>query len=424
MRTTPNWWLAVLLVLATACSGGARRGAEGPWHGVIDTVGDTMTVRTVSGSVWGDTAHLEAEVEIGMLEGPDEYLLGDPRSIAVDPRGVIYVLDRQVPIIRAYGPDGTHLRDIGREGGGPGEYKNPGAIATLPDGRLIVRDPGNMRVSVFSADGEYMGHTVYPGGFHTSRRMYVDTAGYAHSMVLINYGTAPWDWQFGLSLIDPDEGIRDTVAVPRWDYEPARITGSREGNNSSNTVPFTPQVFWSFSPLGYFVGGLSTEYRIDLFRPDAPILRIERDWTPVPVTPAESEEQRRRAAENMRRQFPGWQWNGPPVPDTKPPFRGMFVSEEGNVWVLVSRLGKPTMTVAEAREEERRSGRPQIRFREPPAFDVFAPDGRFLGHVVVPQSFSTSPEPVVRADSVWAVARDELDIPRVVRFRVLHPHHP
>ncbi|UCG85512.1 MAG: hypothetical protein JSW71_16480 [Gemmatimonadota bacterium] len=166
---------------------------------------------------------------------------------------------------------------------------------------------------------------------------------------------------------------------------------------------------------------MSTDYRIDLFRVDAPVLRIEREWTAVPATAEESEERRRSATENMRRQFPGWRWNGPPVPDTKPHYRGMFASSEGNIWVLVSQAGVPTVSAAEAREEERRTGRPQIRFTEPPAYDVFAPDGRFLGHVHVPQSFRTYPEPIVRDNNVWAVTRDELDIPSVVRFRIVHP---
>jgi hypothetical protein len=30
-----------------------------------------------------------------------------------------------------------------------------------------------------------------------------------------------------------------------------------------------------------------------------------------------------------------------------------------------------------------------------------------------------SPVPVARGDTVWAVTRDELDVPRIVRFRVV-----
>jgi hypothetical protein len=76
------------------------------------------------------------------------------------------------------------------------------------------------------------------------------------------------------------------------------------------------------------------------------------------------------------------------------------------------------MSEAEAREEEASSGRVPLRFRELPAFDVFAADGRYLGHVRVPDTFRVEPEPIVRDGYVWAVTRDELDVATIVRFRV------
>jgi len=318
-----------------------------------------------------------------------------------------------------YGPDGSFICNVGHEGGGPGEYKSPGAIAVLPDNRLIVRDPGNARVSIFDSDGEYAEQLWYPGGFNTSRRMYTDTAGFVYSMVLLNYGTAPWDWIMGLARIDPAAGIVDTVPAPTWDYQPPQITGSRENSSSSSNVPFSPDDEWTFSPLGYMVGGVSTDYRIDLYRVGEPVLRIERDWIPVPVKREEAEEQRRRQTENMQRQFSGWKWNGPAVPDTKPPFTNLVVSEEGNIWVQLSQEGYATMTEAEALAEERRTNRPQLRFTEPAAYDVFSPDGKYMGHVQAPRSFRTSPEPIVRGDTVWAITRDELDVARVVRFMLI-----
>jgi hypothetical protein len=78
------------------------------------------------------------------------------------------------------------------------------------------------------------------------------------------------------------------------------------------------------------------------------------------------------------------------------------------------------MTDAEAREEEARTGRRPYRYAEVSAFDVFDPDGRYLGHVRVPESFRIDPEPVVRGDHVWAVTRDELDVATVVRFRLVY----
>jgi len=421
-RRVWSGFVALIMVAGvTACGSDNEMGSNGGWVAVVDTVADTVTVRTVSGSIWGESAELEAEVAVGMFEGPDEYLIGNPRSIAVNSEGSIFVLDRQVPIIRMYDAGGAFVRNIGREGSGPGEYKSPGAIAIMPDDRLIVRDPANGRITIYGSRGDYENQLWYPGGFNTSRRLYTDTTGLAYSLVLLNYGTAPWDWIFGLARIDLNEGILDTIPAPTWDYDPPRLTASREGSSSSDNVPFSPDDFWSFSPLGYTIGGLSTDYRVDLYRTGEPVLRIERDFTAVPVKRAEAEERRRDKTARFQRQYSGWRWNGPDIPDTKPPFTGLFASDEGNIWVQLSQEGFPTMTEAEARAEEQRTDRPQLRFRAPPAFDVFSPEGEYLGHVKPPRSFRTSPEPIVRGDTVWAVTRDELGVARIVRFRMVKP---
>lgn len=410
--------LTVPVALACGGSGGGSDRGSGPTT-VIDTVADTITVRTVSGSVWGDTADLVAEMRIGSLEGADEYILGNPTQLAVAANGTIYVLDRQVPVVRAYGPDGMHLRDVGREGGGPGEYKNPDGLAVLPDGRVLVKDPGNARIALFDADGEPAGSWPYIGGWNTSHRYYVDTAGYSYALILLERGLPPWEWRFGLARWSPEGHLLDTIPAPTWDYDKPQVTAQRENSSSSRDVPFSPSTTFTFSPLGYMIGALSTEYRIDLFQASDRILRIERVWEPVPVKREEKEEQERRISENFRNQYPGWRWNGPPIPDTKPPLRDVFTGEDGRIWVLLSQPGEPTMTEAEAREEEARSGRPVLRFLEPALFDLFEPDGRYLGPVRAPRDLRMSPEPVARGETMWAVTRDELDVPTIVRFRIV-----
>jgi len=285
----------------------------------------------------------------------------------------------------------------------------------------LVRDPANARVAVFAPDGEYLEQWWLRGSFNTSRRFYVDTAGNSYASTLLRNDVPVTEWEFGLARYGPDGTIVDTIAAPIWDYQAPEVVASREGSSSVSGVPFSPQPEWTFSPLGYMVGGLSTDYRVDLFRVGRPVLRIEREWAPVAVKHEEAEERERRQTVQFQREFGSWSWNGPPIPDTKPPFRNLFVSAEGNVWVLVSQEGRATMTLAEAREEEQRTHVPPLRFQEPEAYDVFAPDGEFLGHVRIPESFRSRPEPIVRGDTVWAVTRDELDVPRIVRFEIVHP---
>ncbi len=119
-----------LLVLTVACQSGSGSdsggGGGGAWTAAVDTVADTITVRTLSGSIWPDTAELVPEMTIGMFEGPDEYILGDVRGMAVTEAGEVYLLDTNVPALRKYDAEGTYVVTFGREGGGPEEYDKSG----------------------------------------------------------------------------------------------------------------------------------------------------------------------------------------------------------------------------------------------------------------------------------------------------------
>ena len=76
------------------------------------------------------------------------------------------------------------------------------------------------------------------------------------------------------------------------------------------------------------------------------------------------------------------------------------------------------MTEEERRAEEERTERPVNPYRAPVVFDVFEPAGEYLGRVEAPDGFQTYPLPVIRDRNVWAVVTDELDVPRLHRFRV------
>lgn len=384
-----------------------------------DTVGDTIIVRTEAGSVWGETRRLVPDVTFGVLDGPDHYMFGSIAAIAVSPDQRIYLLDRQVPAVRMYGPDGSFIRDIGRIGEGPGEYEEPDAgLAYLPDGRLILRDPGTGKMLVWDAEGEHLAdwRLPYGGGFNTSNGFFQDREGHLLSFAVTNLGEPVTEWKYGLIRFTADGEVRDTLPYPEWNFEPWQISGQHEGSSSTTNVPFSPQRQVAYSPLGYFVGGVSTDYRIEAFGPGPRVLRIERTWDPVPVDPAEARIRRLEIEKSFRDRFPGWSWNGPDIPDTKPPFDDIFVGEDARIWVRVPTPSERFMDAAEVAEEERATDRTVNPFRSRIEFDVFSPDGDYLGRVVTPEGFSLSPRPVFRGDHVWAVTRDEFEVQRVNRF--------
>jgi hypothetical protein len=402
--------LSILLAgAAAACAGGD--GGRTALQIERDTIGDTIVVRTVAGQGWDADRILEPEVRIGTLEGEDVYMLGDVRGLAVAPDGAIYLYDQQVPALRKYAPDGTFIATFGRVGGGPGEYKSSdGGLAVLRDGRVLLRDPGNARISVFSEDGDYLDGWPLRGGYFTSRPLYVDTAGIVYTQI---WGSSEEGERYSaLQRIGRDGTLQDSLLVPEWDFESASVTFSSEQMTAINNVPFTPREHWTFSPHGYFVGGLSTEYSIDVFRPDGSVLRIQRTADPVPVDPAEREAERMGVIRNFQQMAPDWKWNGPPIPDTKPPFQAVHVASDGRIWV---RLHQPGHLAEEADPGDPRS---VDRWSERPVWDVFEPDGAYLGEVRAPLDVSSYPRPVFGPRNVWAVTTDELGVEYVTRFRI------
>ena len=81
-----------------------------------------------------------------------------PNSIGFAPNGDIYVSDgygnSRVVQFKA---DGSFVRIIGgRKGAAPGELQVPHGVAIDPQGRVIVADSDNKRVSVFDKDGRFV----------------------------------------------------------------------------------------------------------------------------------------------------------------------------------------------------------------------------------------------------------------------------
>jgi len=61
-----------------------------------------------------------------------------------------------------FGPDGAHLRAMGREGGGPGELQFPIGMAVSPGGAAEVFDIGKRSLVRFGPDGEPLEQIPFP----------------------------------------------------------------------------------------------------------------------------------------------------------------------------------------------------------------------------------------------------------------------
>ncbi|MXW56777.1 MAG: hypothetical protein F4Z59_09040 [Gemmatimonadales bacterium] len=405
-------WFAVLSVAFAACGTGTEV-ALGP-QVVTDRIGDTVVVRTLSGSVWGGDAALVPELSIGEVEGPDEYLFGRIGSIAVDDDRNVYVFDQQAREVRMFGPEGGYVRTLGGPGQGPGELQQPEAMALLPDRRVVVRDPGNARLQVYGPEEESLEEWPYVTTLHSTRSLWTDDRGRTYVAARDPSDPDGFDYDL-LAVFDPDGTPRDTVAPPHGDFEAETVRGETgDGAMAIWGVPFAPRAIWVVHPSGHFASGISSSYAIDLEVPDG-VLRIERTHEPARVFPREADQARAQTERGIGMTVPGWTWDGPSIPDTKPPFTGLYPGRDGRLWVRVA---------TESQEVENEDHDPDSPFstpfvwRSPLRFDVFEADGTYLGAVNPPEDFSSSPSPVFDGNDVWAVSRDDLGIQRVVRYRI------
>jgi hypothetical protein len=126
---------------------------------------------------WGATPRLVEELRIGVAEGDEQYMFGRIEGFAIAPGGGIVVGDDQVPVLRMYDARGRYLRDIGRRGEGPGEYRSIAGLGTLPDGRIALWDNRIQRLTVYGPDGKYRSSFHVPSGLFDSDRFRVSRDG-------------------------------------------------------------------------------------------------------------------------------------------------------------------------------------------------------------------------------------------------------
>ena len=325
----------------------------------------------------------------------------------------VYVLDEQAQQVRVFDSAGVYLKTLGRRGEGPGEFGRAEAIALLPDGRLVVRDPGNQRVEVFGPGAGRTDQWGYSAGnmYFGRSPLVTDATG---RTFLSTRDLSREGFVMHIVVLGPDGTPVDTLPEPTSDYEAPTLSAEGKSMVLIRVVPFSPDFLWTIHLSGHFLTGLSAEYRIELRR-DEGVLRIERATDPVPVHDEERASTRGFLEGSMRNTQSDWNWNGPPIPQHKPFFYELLAGRDGRIWVRVATEAYPVEN--EYHDPEDPSSLPVV-WREPLRYDVFEPDGTYLGAVAPPDGFEYYKPPVFDGDHVWAVTQDELGVERVVRYRI------
>jgi hypothetical protein len=309
----------------------------------------------------------------------------------------------------------------------PGEYRSTSGIATMRDGRLLLWDTGNWRINVYGTGGEALTQWLTPSGSSGSsvatfsRALLVDTSGLVitRRMIIIprDFRNRPTVWL----RYRADGTPVDTLRAPAAPREVPTLVASAGNAMASTELPFAPKRLVALSPLGYFVAGYPDRYAFEIHEPGKPVVSVRRDVRAEPVSRTEQAEARRQVEESLRRTDPAWSWNGPDIPDVKPLYSDIQVGLDGRIWIAIApevtpRVGSTSSSSGVGNPGVRRP--PAQANREPPRpalYDVFEPDGRYLGRVQVPAGVSSV---VRRGNQVWAVAFDADDVPRIKRYRI------
>ncbi|MDH4043285.1 MAG: 6-bladed beta-propeller [Gemmatimonadota bacterium] len=345
-----------------------------------------------SASAW----RVVEELRIGTLDGLGPDLFGQINALEVDPAGQIYVIEGQAQELRVFDADGRHVRTIGRKGGGPEEFNQPIGLAWAPDGTLWVVDPENNRISVIDTAGAFvtshhaLGGFVYmpwPGGFDTAGVFYnyaPDMSAAGFRMLLVRYD----------STLSPIDSIR-----PPWYEGPENFFELvRDRGRMRTGVPFSPSLDWALTRNGDFWFAMTGPYELYHRTAAGDTLRkVTRAFEPLSVT---SEDVDSAVARLEWFTSQGGKVDRSRIPGVKPAIGGLIVADDGSLWIEL---------VTREREDQGH------------AFDVFDPEGRYLGGVRLPFALRLYPVPIIRNGFIYGVTEDELEVPFVVRARIEKP---
>lgn len=407
---------------------------------VAAVVQQSDTIRKVVGSpMHSGVSGIVQELSVGVTEGDPNYTFASITDIAVGGKGWMLILDapafRGRPALRLYDGKGRFVRDVGRLGRGPGEYVQPAAVAVMPDGRYLLLDPMFGRINVYNASGGYAENWTVP--------ILNVTRGVPGTMRVSPTGVISIRFNLSQRLtsltnvrmtqavvrIHPTGDLMDTLpapALPDLSTEVRKIhyRGSAQVG-AGFPMPFATGSFWQYSPHGYFVTAMSDRYAIDLrlprdqrdgslktttWRLGDPVLSIRRSVGRVGISATERAEQKAFIEQQLRRIKGSQSGRVQSVPRLKPFFQGLYIGDEGRLWVKVHVASERYSPVPQSNELVA-----PLRWREGNVFDVFEPSGLYIGRVRVPDGMRILK---FAGDRIWAVSKGDFDVEVLKQYRI------
>ena len=386
-----------LSLLAVAC-GTPKSDVGGSWSGTMDTLASgVVEVRSTGDPLWSQNWQVEEEWRIGSDTSGGPELFGNIGSFDVDAQGRAFILDDQAQEIRIFDSEGAFVRTVGSRGEGPGEFVQATSVDVSSNGEIWVTEMQQGQLNIFDSTGSLLREErsnspgsialPYPGGFDRVGRF----------NVYIRYRLQE-AYTWGMARFDQSFTPIDTIPIPKSPVK-GKFFEYVSDDGSSRTsigVPFQASFHWRFAPKGNLWTLLADRYELVEITTSGEVLwRVTKEHKSLPVTAAD-----RREYEEDRKWFTnqGGKIDWSRVPATKPAVVTFFCDDDGNLWV-------------EQRAENSED--------EGYLFDIFDPEGRYLGTLRLPFSLQVSRDTIVRNGILYGETTDELGAPVLVRARVV-----
>lgn len=390
-----------LSAIVAACAGEAADTGVMVRDSAGITIVENATPHWTAETAWRlDSAR---SLTIGSVDGPPEYQLYRVRGALRLDDGRIVVADGGSRQIRFYDATGSHIRSVGGEGEGPGEYRVPGLLARYPGDSLLVWD-GNLRRGTVLANNGALGRT-FDGPLIGTPFYYVhDVFGDGSIFGRLDEGVELDSVEIGLQRyhatyfrMDPTGRI-DTVGVF---FGNEALTYTTDGGNTALTsMPLgRDAVHATRADLLHF--GSSDTWEVRTYTSAGALVRISRNLNGNrPLTreliDAYTSDALGRITDPATLRRREAMYDQTPWPETLPAYSDLKADTEGNLWVADY--------LAPGEEQ--------------PRWTVFDAEGRMLGAIETPIGFTIHE---IGADYLLGVERDELDVEHVVMYGLIKP---
>ena len=400
--------LPCTLVMVAACGGGESR-----WAGTMtDSAGVTIVENPADG-IWNDNSAwgLEQELRIGTADGDPDYMFGSINGIAVLSDELIYVLDQQASLIRAFDQTGKLQVSFGSKGSGPGQMEQIGTGPLLAGkgDTLYVPDLGNRRVNRYTADGSMAGS--YP-------------------LRLVQGVPFKWETTQSGSIVNqvrqlafqPDQPVDTMDVVAVRNHEGVALDTllrfrSADFVSYAGGLPqykiFTPEPMWTLAGNGGIWHGVSDDYRIELYEGGSLTRIVNKPFELSPVTDRDQEAVftvleaalERSGLPPQARQIIR---QGMSFGDYIPAYAKFLGGPNGSLWV------QHLVVPGELSDDELKGFNLQTSLGAP-NWDVFDRQGRFLGTLEMPHRF----QPLrFLGDRIYGIWQDDMDVQYVLKLRI------